>query len=246
MFRFGNLEMSGQGPFDLGQALQFSDGLTIISGKSATGKTTIENCLRSEYDRFCARIGSRPAPSWIIFFAEYLYKLPYGGVPWEPLATFIASNPSLLSRRQQIDQNLTNAVRQLLRQKLDYYKSTVASKPKATLNDEGAVLLFGDNGESMDFAFTAFGERIVLLLAINALIREFLELDVPLVVDEALDGLDDQLSKSCFEFMKNLSGQTIILASARSVEALDVASDFILDLDPETQASKITKNPNRN
>ncbi|WP_427500882.1 AAA family ATPase [Methylomonas sp. MED-D] len=244
MLRFGKIDVSGEGPFDSGQSLSFSDGLTLIAGGNGTGKTTIANALRRKFECSDNSSDIRDIADWLIFLDDYV-DTPCGGAPWRQLALLISSHHQSLIAPKSFEDDLTSNIREMLRVKVgsgfNKFSTRVTSveQLRATIANDGAAFVTAVNGEDISASFQAMGERLVLYLSINASVRKLLRLDVPFVVDSQLGCLDQSLLHSCYKFISEISKQTIILESNYVVERLGEKPQLLISYHPHTNCSTI-------
>ncbi|MBM3204328.1 hypothetical protein FJZ55_10555, partial [Candidatus Woesearchaeota archaeon] len=242
----GKIDVSGEGPFDSGQSLSFSDGLTLIAGGNGTGKTTIANALRRKFECSDNSSDIRDIPDWLIFLDDYV-DTPCGGEPWKQLALLISSHQSLIAPKS-FEYDLTSNIREILRVKIESgfnkfsTRVTSVEQLRVTIAKDGAAFVTA-NGVDITHSFHANNERLVLYLSINASVRKMLRLDVPFVVDSQLDRLDQSLLHSCYKFISEISKQTIILESNYVIEKLGEKPQHLIKYDPHTRLSTIEACP---
>ena len=146
MYRFRNIDVSDEEPFDSNQSINFSDGLTIIADDGFSGATTVVNMLRQEFkeaNQSDSMLDNAELNMWIFFFDNQVYPL-HGGWPWEPLASLISSSEIFTFKRDEFEALVTQNIRKLLSAKiqgLSKFNRWVKSPEQlyAKVNNEGAV-----------------------------------------------------------------------------------------------------------
>ncbi len=237
---FRHIDFSSSGPFDKEQSICFPYGCTVIGGGNGTGKTTIFNTLRRE-------LNNKVAPDWLVFFGEDArMSLPYGGEPWAPLAHILSCHQELFTHQNAFEDVLTKNIRQILEAKIEIEKGskfssvvTSSEQLSAKLTIHGAVVISNNEGKNINRSFQATGERIALLLAITSALRKQFSIDLPYVIDGLCGQLDESLGPSCYEFIRRMREQVILLESDNTLEKLGIKPDFQIVMHPITHRSSL-------
>ncbi|MFZ4858182.1 MAG: AAA family ATPase [Desulfuromonadaceae bacterium] len=249
MYRFRYLDVSNSGPFDREQSLYFSGGSSLINADNGSGKTTIVNTLRREFGRATiselGRENIEILNNFIFFDGEV--RTPYGGAPWDQLVSLMSFCWEFSTNLRNFESDLTKNIRQLLAAKIESQSSkfsvrvTAPEQLHASVSYDGVINVTANGEENINDCFQAMGERLVLYLSINDAVRKQLSLDVPFVVDSQLYGLDQWLFQPCFQFIKGVSEQVIVLENSPIVNALSIKANYRLNYHQMTGKSTIEK-----
>ena len=233
MYRFGNIDVSNAEPFDSDQSLDFPDGLTMIGRGTASGKETVIEMLRREFQGAAngASVAEIRVPTWLVFLDIQTLCHCQGGASGA-VAALISSSQALLARRHEFEGHVTRNVMTMLGSSYGRLRANVSREGGLQITDERS-------GRNIDAYFHSMSKQIILFLAINKALRILFPLDLPLVIDSLLDNLDMVLLSPCFQFICSMNGQRIVIATDDVMEKLDTTPDYRIAEHPASGKSII-------
>lgn len=226
VYRFRNIDVSKAGAFAGCQSLEFSDGLTMIERGAASGKESIVETLRQQFQdaEKNAFIENKRIPIWLVFLDVDAVCHCRGGASGA-LASVFSSSQTFFTRRHEFEGYLTQNIMAMLGSSYGRLRAKVSGDGRFDITDE-------PSGRNINAYFHSIGKQIILFLAINEALRELLSLDLPLVVDSLMDNLDPALLFPCFRFICAMNGQRIVIARDDVVERLGAKPDYRIASDP--------------
>ena len=228
MHAFNPLDMSHQGPFGHGQIFRpRMQGLTMVSGPAASGKTTIVQKLRETLA--AAWPLDAPLPLNVALSLGFLDRpeeLPSGGAPWpllrELLEAGVADAAFLRRLAPLVERHLQHMMSSKVPSIPTKFNGAIGSSRelRIKIGADTSLNILDTNGRSLRGLFVAYSETVVLYLAGNRALRELLALDLPFVVGSEIDWVDHLLLPACLDACRNMASQVIVFREERDHEPL--------------------------
>jgi hypothetical protein len=236
--KIASIDVSRQGPFNSKYVFHFNPTITFIVGDHGTGKSTLAAAIKDELVRELIE-------AWDTMFNpdaihcmldDDCYQFPSIGKSWK-LGQVICSDlmkngimPAPLVSRFQF------FLRQIMSEKISCpskFSGIVLSPTDlfASISDDFRIdIRHSITGQDLNWGFQALGERTVLFIALVSALRELLPLErkLPFVWDDFGGTLDRTLLPSCFNALRNLQGQVILLMHRGVADILGLQADIDL------------------
>lgn len=239
MIRFRSIDISNCGPFGAEQTVCFPDGLTLLLGPNATGKTTIVDALYRDFNRLKHARSIEydvEIPRWLVFFDDNIPRLE-AGLPWKPLAFLMSANAKLFIRNEKFGSMVLDYIRMLFGE----YIGSRFIEAKVSVGCDGAIRISDSNGDNLSHYFQTLGASRLLFLAINAATRKLLHLDLPFVDDSQLAILDQPKLHHAYVLIGMMSQQIIILESCAVMESIGEEPHLKIVYDADAAKSTIAR-----
>lgn len=244
--QFEVANISSLGPFSENQILRFHANVNLIQGGNGTGKTTIFRELQRQY---CEQYRQSDIP------AELATKLAFIGEGYgheERRGQGIVAAAQKLQAVQclyLLPKLVSHRVNELIAPKVMWSHSNRGYSKFGQLEDSGypfsvgiseagELEIFSASGSRSDSLFVAAGESFMLSLACNFALRDLLKFSDPLVIDGALDELDESLFPACYQEISRMNNQRIYLLSERVSRRIGASPDYVLVWDDEKVRSR--------
>ncbi len=226
-YRFNSLVLKDCPPLG-DRSYVFEKGLNLLTGENGTGKTAILNALK---------VGSWPYGGRVSVLAEgdrsLVTRYPdlVDLCPWR---AFGKERPDghwshMAFGNADIESRMTTLLEEMMRPKVGVMTTKFAGIPdcgvgtfQVVVHQDGDIVVHAGPAlrgveyhspyGSVEQLFVAYGEKFLLQLSGILAVREFLGLDLPLLMDDGLSGLDAILAGSLVRFLARRDFQVIISA----------------------------------
>lgn len=235
--RFVSLEVSGLDGALACERIDLARDKTLIQGANGRGKTRIATAMM---DVFRSQYRPRRLLLEQALVLSFLSQRDDLGVSTRS-AVLTGLIKQALAMRPGVFQGLLSVqLNRLMHRKLLSVSNKFGDPQRLGLPLEVAVATDGERsirsrfGEDLNVRFQAAGEQFVMALAVNLAIRDTLGYHEPMVVDEALDGLDTGLLAPCFRTLIGRREQCIILGQDSLFDRVSERADVIIPIGMRT------------